>query len=232
MKINKKFFCLIGLSVFGFGPPLSCRADDADLQISPVFQQSPVWCWLAVGQMVFQYYDVPPANAVSYQCGIIAAFGGPTSPCWYNCQFCQVGGGSDANVCRMFQLYPQQIAFLLRIPPVPLVATPRYSALSKDAVKEQLDNDRPVVVGINPNGFAFPGVSEHVALIVGYSEDSDGNLTLKVNDPWPYDLPQFPQPNPYVAAGGDDNNDGSFSINYNDFKSGLRWNTTILVRKL
>jgi hypothetical protein len=47
------------------------------LEIFPVCQQTPVWCWAAVGEMVFRYYDVPTINTrCGYQCGIFSDWAG------------------------------------------------------------------------------------------------------------------------------------------------------------
>lgn len=53
-------------------PPVSAK-----LQITPVLQQTLVWCWAASAQMVLGHYNYPSINPTSPQCGIIAAvFGG------------------------------------------------------------------------------------------------------------------------------------------------------------
>lgn len=56
------------------------------LPVPPRYQETPVWCWVAVGEMVFRYYGIPNMNGPgNYQCGVIGALAGPYSPCWGNC---------------------------------------------------------------------------------------------------------------------------------------------------
>jgi hypothetical protein len=65
-----------------------------------------------------------------------------------------------------------------------------------------------------------------VALIVGY-DDTDEDPRLLVNDPYP-----FTGANPYVAAGADDNGDGSYWISYSAFRNRLNWAETFVVKQV
>src|SRR5262249_18860616 len=88
-----------------FFSPALVRAET--LPIRPLAQETPVWCWVAVGAMVLNYYDVPTLNpAGDYQCGIIAARFGPGSICWVNCRACQVPAGAPSEITRMLREYP------------------------------------------------------------------------------------------------------------------------------
>lgn len=192
-------------------------------------QQTPVWCWLAVGEMVFEHYGVPNINPAGiYQCGVIGGIAGPASPCWRDCRLCIVPAGSMAAIQNMLRTYPlvaRQLSGDTSITPIASEAKSRQ--LFENEIKEEIDNDRPIIAGINPTGFAFPGVSQHVALIVGY-EENDGDLVLTINDPFPFDLGSFSGlRNPYIAAGGQSFGDGSYEIEYGDFRRNLRWNTSI-----
>src|SRR5689334_6854940 len=58
----------INTSCGEFSPP--------QLVVAPVQQETEVWCWLAVGEMVFRYYGLPSVNGFGdYQCGIVGALG-------------------------------------------------------------------------------------------------------------------------------------------------------------
>ena len=46
-------------------------AAEVQLHIPPLFQERPSWCWAAVGEMVFKYYDIPALHRADYQCGIV-----------------------------------------------------------------------------------------------------------------------------------------------------------------
>lgn len=57
-------------------------------------------------------------------------------------------------------------------------------------MKKEIDEGRPIIVGVSPSGFKIKGISQHMALIVGY-DDSSGDLKLTVNDPFPFEDDRF-----------------------------------------
>jgi hypothetical protein len=62
------FVALLGAALFSVAKPAP-----SDLDISPTFQQTPVWCWAASAEMVLTYYDIPDLNPVGdFQCAIAA----------------------------------------------------------------------------------------------------------------------------------------------------------------
>jgi hypothetical protein len=70
---------VVGVAALLGAPP---AAADEQLPISPVFQQNPVWCWAAVGEMALRYLGYPSINPVGdYQFGIVGPLGGS---CWSN----------------------------------------------------------------------------------------------------------------------------------------------------
>lgn len=229
MRLNLRFGIFVLFVLCG---PVFCfpKKDSKDLNITPVMQQTPVWCWLASGEMIFRHYDIPNLNPVGvYQCGIIGALAGPASPCWYDCRICNVPAGSTQNMQRMLSDYPRIARQLTNDSNIPLISSSvKFSSLTKSQIIDELDNDRPILVGINPSGFAVPGSSQHAAVIVGYDEDDDNNMELTVNDPFPYDYVGYSGLlNPYQRAGGQNNYDGSYTIDYQNFKTYLTWNTSI-----
>lgn len=216
--------------------PPSQPTEDSDnaVDIHPQPQEESEWCWAAVGQMVFQYFNIPSIQT-DYQCGIISLRGGQwvnpgpprppqwVGPCFPDCHSpqCDAGGGQFQNLRAMLAQYPA-IAATIRGQHVPsLVATLSNSALSKTTVQDEIDAGRPVIAGVSPDGPTPGGEAEHVVLIVGYSIESN-NFYLLVNDPWPFD--SFPQmQNPYVAAGGQSTDQGQYKIEISQFTSRLRW---------
>ena len=200
--------------------PRVSRALDTELSISPVVQRTPVWCWVAVGEMIFEHLSVPNVNpAGEYQCGIIGAMAGPYHPCWSDCTRCVVPAGSPQNITNMLRRYPQ-IAGGLTGESIRGVRSRRATrALTVDEIKEELDNDRPIIAGISPSGITGP-FAQHVALIIGYEEDEDA-LTLIVNDPYPYQYVGN-RADPYLLAGGD-GGQGQYRIPYNNFRRRLGW---------
>ena len=187
------------------------------LDIAPVYQQTPVWCWAAVGEMVFDWFGVRNINpAGNYQCGIIALL---HPICNMNCFNCPVPAGSLATMNNMLRQYP---AFASQVTQTSTQITTAVSAtrLSMASVRREIDAGRPIVTGISPSGYQLANVSEHVALIVGYDEDD-----LIVNDPFPFAL-AF-SGNPYLAAGGEELDRGQYQISYEAFVQRLRWRETI-----
>lgn len=188
----------------------------ADLAIPPVYQQTPVWCWAAVGEMVFRHFGVANINpAGNYQCGIIALL---HPACNANCMNCVVPAGSLSTMHNMLTQYPT-FASQVTGTSTHLRATSRHQALSLESVIDQIEAARPVVAGISPSGYRR-AVSEHVALIVGY----DGGHLI-VNDPFPFDL-AF-NGNPYLTSGGTRLRRGQYAIAYDAIRRYLNWQETI-----
>ncbi|EHR6473987.1 papain-like cysteine protease family protein [Vibrio parahaemolyticus] len=217
----KKFIFNLSFLFFQFSLLLiTPTVHSGELLIQPVRQQTLNWCWAAVSEMVLKYYKYPSLNPMNnYQCGVVAQL---SNVCNQNCNFCDTTIGSTENMSNVLKTYQNNVINLVRynykevrelIGFNPIVV----NKLSKSAIKGQIDNYQPVVIAISPSGFGKfypPNVSEHVALIVGYREDSNKNLWLKINDPAPYDalLPQYL--NPYIKAGGSSTGNGSYEIRY------------------
>ena len=218
-KILRFFFSLIIiLSIFG-----TAYAGRKKLSIDSVTQESPLWCWLAVGEMVFKHYEVPSVNS-DYQCGIIGAlaYNAGNLSCDANCRNCSmVSAGNYQGILNMLKIYPP-MAYKRNNEAVDGL-TVRYNAnsLTREQVKKEIDADRPIIAGISPSGYPVNYgtrvASEHAILIIGYDE-SDSDFTLTVNDPYPYS-----STDPYTKAGGDSNGDGSYDIDINTLKNTLKW---------
>jgi len=192
-------------------------ATSNSLDIDPVYQQTPVWCWAAVGEMVFKYYNIGSINPGGfYQCGIVALLH-PT--CNVDCRNCVVGAGNSRTMRRMLERYPE-VARGQMLTSSRISTSYRSREVSLRTVKAEIDNGRPVIAGISPSGYQRDGVSEHVALIVGYDEDN-----LIVNDPFPFSSGAF-RGNPYEDAGGSREYRGQYYISYDDFVSSLNWGET------
>lgn len=198
-----------------------------DLSIPPRFQETYVWCWIAVGQMVFEYYDIPNVNpGGDYQCGIVGLLAAGTirHDCAFQCQNCTVPAGSATGITSMIEEYPKRVAAIGDEEVPRLRASYRHGALSFTSVQSAIDEQHPIIAGISPSGRPSRWASsQHVALIVGY-DDTDDEPRLLVNDPYP-----FTGANPYEAAGADSNGDGSYWISYGDFREGLDWGETFVV---
>jgi Papain-like cysteine protease AvrRpt2 len=197
--------------------------------IPPVQQETEVWCWLAVGEMIFRYYGLPTVNpGGDYQCGIVGAVGysqnGACDACNINCGNCVRPAGSAAMVSYMLTTYPKVACRELYNQNRTLNNLFFSGYLSETNLVNELNLNRPVIAGINPGSqFVLPGNSQHVALIKGYYYDSGNNLILKINDPFPYYTTGF---DPYVANGAIANGDLSYEMSYAAFVNGMLWNTS------
>lgn len=189
------------------------------LDIDPVYQQTPVWCWAAVGEMVFRYYGVENINpAGHFQCGIISLL---HPACNVNCLNCVVGAGSLATMNQMLTGYPRTASGVTGTY-TRITTSVRTRPLTLRQVRAEIDAGRPIIAGISPSGYKrAASVSEHVALIVGYDDEE-----LLVNDPFPFSS-QFFAADPYLSSGGRVESEGQYRIAYDDFVSRLRWRESI-----
>ena len=186
------------------------------LDIRPVMQQTPVWCWLAVGEMVFSHYGVKNVNpGGNFQCGIIGGISDPSSPCASNCFDCVMPSGSNYGTVAMLTNYARKVSG----------RTVRFSeggAISPQAVISNLDAGRPILAGTSYYRRTADADAEHVSLIVGY-ELQDGDLWVLVNDPFPYPLGG----NPFLAHGGSVARANQYRIRYDDFRAGVFWHWSV-----
>lgn len=198
------------------------------LNIPPVQQETEVWCWLAVGEMVFKYYGLPNVNGFGdYQCGIVAALGyslnGGCDACVTNCANCIRPAGNPTMFTYMLNTYPKVACRKAYNENKGLTNAYVANYLAESFLVNELDSLRPVIVGINPGAqFVLPGNSQHVALITGYYYNNN-ELILKVNDPYPYMSKGI---DPYVINGAINNGNLSYDIPYANFVNGLKWNTS------
>ncbi|MDP2340597.1 MAG: hypothetical protein Q8O67_06555 [Deltaproteobacteria bacterium] len=210
---------------------LLCSAGraDVDLGIAPVQQATPVWCWLAVGEMVFRKFDVPAVNA-HYQCGVIGAISiaSNQAQCALDCRKCNFPAGDATRLMGMLIGYPRR-ATMLTGQLAPRLFVTHTNTLSPDEVRRELDGGRPILAGINPSGrpVAF-GASAHVALIEGYAE-REGALILIVNDPFPFSPSTWADP--YQANGATRLAPGQYGIPYEVYVNQLGWAESFLVRR-
>lgn len=220
------------MAIFGVGlflvllvPVNLTMAAEVKLHIPPVFQERPSWCWAAVGEMVFKYYYVPAVHRTDYQCGIVQSRnlckGIP------NCVQCDLSAGDEATTVNMLEQYPLLATLSGTTGDIALTVQSKSGSLSEAEVKNELDQGRPIIVGISPPGFKVDGTPQHMALIVGY-DDSSGDLMLTVNDPFPYEDMRFLWiGNAYLSARASGESAGEYVIEYEAFRLRLKWTQTI-----
>ena len=220
------------MAVFGVGlclallvPVNQAMAAEVTLHIPPVFQERPSWCWAAVGEMVFKYYDIPAIHRTDYQCGIVQSrnlCGGIP-----NCVHCELSAVDEVAVVNMLQQYPVMATQESKTGDIVLTVELKDGSLSEAEVKKEIDEGRPIIVGLSPRGFKVDGIRQHMALIVGY-DNSSGDLMLTVNDPFPFeDMVFLWIGSPYVTARALEEGDGRYEVGYDAFRSKLKWTQTL-----
>ena len=215
----------VGLFLVLLVPVNLTMAAEVKLHIPPVFQERPSWCWAAVGEMVFKYYYVPAAHRTDYQCGIVQ--GRNLCKGIPNCFECDLSAGDEATMVHILEQYPVMATLGGTAGDIALTAQSKSGSLSEAEVKNELDQGRPIIVGISPTGFKIDGTAQHMALIVGY-DDRSGDLMLTVNDPFPYEDMRFLWiGNAYLSARASGGSDGEYEIEYEAFRLRLKWTHTI-----
>ena len=200
-------------------------AAEVQLHIPPLFQERPSWCWAAVGEMVFKYYDIPAIHRTDYQCGIVQS----RNLCKDipNCVDCDLSAVDEAAVVNMLQKYPVMATQEGKAGDIALTVQSKDGSLTEAELKKEIDEGRPIMVGLSPRGFKVDGIRQHMALIVGY-DTSSGDLMLTVNDPFPFeDMAFLWIGSPYVTAHAVDEGDGRYEIEYDAFRSKLKWTQTL-----
>ncbi|MGQ0666064.1 MAG: C39 family peptidase [Nitrospiraceae bacterium] len=216
---------VVGLWFLLLGPVNQALAAEVQLHIPSLFQERPDWCWAAVSEMVFKYYYVPAAHYTDYQCGIAQS----RNLCKENsnCLECQLPTADDAAMVNLLEHYPSAAIPAASGGATRLTARSKAGRLSEAEVKQELDANRPIIVGLSPSGFKVDGATQHMALIVGYKEGPD-NLTLIVNDPFPFEDDRFLWiGNPYVRVHALGAGDAEYEIAYDRFRGRLKWTQTI-----
>jgi hypothetical protein len=144
-----------------------------------------------------------------------------------NCVECDFPASEESTVLTMLEQYPLAAALGKTAGDIRLTVQLKNGTLSEAEVKNELDQGRPIIVGISPPGFKVDGVPQHMALIVGY-DDNSGDLMLTVNDPFPYEDMQFLWiGNAYLSARASGESAGEYEIGYEKFGLRLKWTQTI-----
>lgn len=186
------------------------------LKLAPVMRHAENWNYLAVSEMVFRHYGVPPASSAgTYQCGIASLFmrARDVTSCVSACLQCEVAGGTLTDLETTLRQYPRRIGALLGVVTPDLVAIDRPLALAPAALLTQLNANKPVVALLG---------NDRPVLIVGYR--SGAELFVLLNDPEPesdkFYADAGAQPGP--AAGG-------WWLTYDALRTRLEWSRTITV---
>ena len=215
-------FVLILCFALPFATPSDAKSNR--LKIRPISQQTPVWCWAAVSEMVLKHYRFPNLNPVgNYQCGIVGSLGGI---CVANCGACVTAIGSTYQMSDVIANYQYLSDHFLGHHRGRHFDVSPAGRLSPREIVDEIGEGDPVVAGISPSGLGVycpPSMSEHVVLIVGYRESRRGFQVL-VNDPMPYALIGY---DPYLAVGAQRTRPGQYWIDYGTFVGRLFYKDSI-----
>ena len=138
----------------GFVPPTPPPPQQRTLGVPFVFQQTPVWCWAAVSEMVFRYYGFGTT-----QCQTLSFL--------YRADCCTFPGFCQTTA--PIELIQQTLLTLGG-----LRSIRRFSAISAAEVVAEINSGRPMIL-------AYAGsFSGHVVVLYGY--ESAGQI-LHLHDP-------------------------------------------------
>ena len=178
--------------------PAQAHAEQTELKMPIVVQQTPTWCWAATASMALKLLGFPDLNpSKDYQCGVVAA---AFRECRDDCTKCVTSLGSMDKLVGVLDDYRDLSIELANAPPVSGFS-PNYSSYPQwSRIKRSLDLSFPVIAGISPGAKpADPAESQHTVLITGYQENyrGSGEDWVILRDPYPYEIGS----NPYANAG-------------------------------
>jgi hypothetical protein len=188
------------------------------LSVNPVQQQTNVWCWLAVGEMIMKHMGMSNANpSGNYQCGIIGTIAPIGSPCRGDCfnPVCIVPSGSNYNTIKMLRDYSWAMG-------KKALMYQEGNELPFTAIKNNIDNNKPILCGVSYSKRNYYGGAEHAVVMVGY-EQTQSNVYVIINDPFSYPSGN----NPYLNEGGSILKPYQYKISLKNFTQGVFWHWSV-----
>lgn len=115
-------------------PAQLTMAAEVQLHIPPLFQERPSWCWAAVGEMIFKYYDIPALHPADYQCGIVQS----RKLCagMLDCTDCALSAVDEASVVNLLEQYPASAIEAGKANNIALTVQLKDGILSEEEVKQ------------------------------------------------------------------------------------------------
>ncbi len=142
--------------------PSPTPATSKSLGVKLIPQETRMWCWAASEQMILTFLGVTSVS----QCQEASEYFGSTDCCTPGNESVCVNGGWPTFNLHGFSSQT-----------TPMLSA--QSALSFNALKEQIDRNKPVAFAWHQNTGGG-----HMMVAVGYQIDGDQNFVV-VNDPWP-----------------------------------------------
>ncbi|HVT51048.1 MAG TPA: hypothetical protein VHE77_05745 [Dongiaceae bacterium] len=213
----------LGLAAFSANPARADNVPDvlpshAELDIPAIAEKQAGWSWAAVGQMVMDYYNIPPLYGPdNWQCSLADYLTGV--------QACEAPKGMSAEQAslKLIQGYPAFAHKFFGEDPV-VMRYQQHKVLSPIDAIHEIRFERPFIAVVQPPKMTDADKGGNaVVLVVGYEGGTD-NLKLIVNDPRTYSVGA----DPYVDAGAEKRDvNGQYAIGYNDFVQQMKWTATI-----
>ncbi len=197
--------------------------------IPPVQQQTLMWCWAAVSEMVLSHYRFTHDKSDgSYQCSIVKSLGGT---CRRGCEYCVKGVDTIWHLSTVIRDYQkigqggsaQRGKGKFRV-------IPKKKRLSPKQIIRHIESGNPIIAAISPSGMGYlypDGMGEHVVVIVGY-DDENPSFTILINDPMPFESLGY---DPYLAVGGKLTIPGQYWIDYDIFVRSLIYKDSIVFER-
>jgi len=190
----------------------------AELDIPAIAEKQPGWSWAAVGQMVMDFYNIPPLyGAEDWQCSLADYL--------TQLQACEAPKGMSAEQAslKLLQGYPAFAHKFFGEDPV-IMRYQQHKVLAPIDAIHEIRFERPFIAIVHPPKMSDADKGgDAVVLVVGYEGGPD-DLKLIVNDPRSYAVGA----DPYQDAGAQKLDvNGQYSIGYKDFVQQMKWTGTI-----
>lgn len=150
---------------------------DRLLNTPVVLQETPVWCWAAVTEMILRAYGKPPLSPRGYQCGIVAmnSVDKDNAECVYKCDLstCIRGARSFSEIMQLLASWHLRQKAAETIVAINCVATSSFfqncpkpnpedqaftarsenGPVSFETVQHYIDNRIPLIAGVTVDSF-------------------------------------------------------------------------------
>ena len=204
------------------------------LDVPRIEQETDSWCWLASSAMVNTYHGVCIlGKEPDMQCSTIhyMATSGKLPPrCLYDCLSCNYGLYDMKNINIPLDKYSKESSLNCGHSVTSVLSN---ESATIEQLKREIDNNRPLMAGINPSLHGKKSIPEHMVVIIGYTDADytvksdtvrDKVFLVRVNDP----ISNYFS-DPYRAVGATKIDTGVYDVPYEELVKSLAWQTTIFV---
>jgi hypothetical protein len=190
----------------------------AALDIPAIAEKQSGWSWAAVGQMVMDFYNIPPLYGPdNWQCSLADYLTGVQA-----CEAPKAMSAEQASI-KLLDGYPAFAHKFFGEDPV-VMRYQQHKVLSPIDAIHEIRFERPFIAVVQPPKMTDADKGGNaVVLVIGYDGGPD-DLKLIVNDPRTYQVGA----DPYVDAGAQKLDvNGEYEISYQDLVQQMKWTGTI-----